>query len=319
MIINSSRRHTFCNCPMSYYLTYVRNIIPEAKYIPFLTGGAVHEGLATWYVCWDVEQAVIAMETNYRSELHDEPMVERDELIEKEIDLGKRMLTAYGKKYPTEKWSLERPEQTFKAVLGSSCFRCGTEYPSRYKLTEPNEHLANVLCPNYDCCAPVDFTIGKADLIVSWHGDLWFVEHKTAKQAGATYMQAFSRAHQTVGYVTQASKALGLTVRGVIINVLKKTKVPDFLRDVFVYGDNQKRQWELDTRLVCNAIRQYTAEHQWPQYTAACYRFGRCSFIPICDTFKNYDEIPATDIYPLGYIARTVDYGDAAFIKEERR
>ncbi len=313
MIINSSRRHRVCNCPMSYYWTYIRNVIPEQKYIPFMTGSAVHAGLAEWYTTWQEGQACMAMELNYRSELGDEPIAERDELIEKEIDLGRRMIEGYAKQYPTEDWSLERPEQIFKAVLGDACYRCGVVFQP--DLSKPNEDLAKLCCP--ECGSPIDFTIGKADLLVSWKNDLWFVEHKTAKQAGATYMQAFSRAHQTVGYVTQASKALNLKVRGVIINVLKKTKVSDYTRDIFVYSEATKARWALDTRLVCNAIRQYTGENQWPQYTEACYRFGKCAYNPLCEL--NQPDMSTGQILPMGYINRIVDYGDAAYIKEERK
>lgn len=299
---------------MKYYWNYERNIIPEGKYVPFMTGTAVHAGLESWYTYASPDAAVAALEESYRAEAEPEFIAERVELMDKEIAMGKRMIRAYTENYPTEDWDLQRPEQIFKAVLGERCSRCDEPYPKVNMVKTPNDELHRMLC--HYCPAPIDFTIGKSDLIVSWQGDMWFVEHKTAKAAGATYMQAFSRAHQTVGYVTQASKALGMKIRGCFINVLKKTQTPQFRRDIFVYPQGLRDRWVLDTQSFCDSVRRWKHDNFWPQFTGACYRYGKCAYNPLCDMNKPLED---SKILPLGYKKREIDYTDAAYIKEERR
>lgn len=320
MIINSSRGHTARSCPAKYCLNYELNIVPKKKAVPLMTGGAVHVGLAGWYASGNIDIALGMFEGKYREETKGFWIGEEQEIVEKEIAYGKYMLREYAKQYPSEHWEMARPESKFKVVLGEHCYVCEAPYDRQWQLDVkkmPNELASQSEC--LTCGAPIHILVGTADLLVTWKGGLWIVEHKTTKQAASNWIESFQRATQPSAYVYGMSKSLGHRVKGVLLNALKKTKVPDYIRDIFLRSAKQLNWFVKDTIEICNDIIRWKAQGWWQQYTEECYHWGRCPYIPLCNRYEEYHTIPLEEILPLGYEIREPDYGDAQYIQEEKR
>lgn len=319
MIVNSSRMHTGRSCPCKYCINYKLGIVPKKKAVPLMTGGSVHVGLAGWYASGDPDIPLGMFEGKYRSETKDFWIGEEQEVVEKEIEYGKYMLAEYFKQYPTEPWEMARPESKFKVILGEACWKCEEPYAWAQKMidTTANSELAKLVCPH--CGAPVHLLVGTADLVVSWKGHLWIVEHKTTKQGSSTWIESFKRGTQAMAYVYGISKQLNYRIKGLILNYLKKTKVPEFGRDIFMYEPNQLVQFVKDSIAYCNDTIRWEKEGHWQQYTEECYHWGRCPYIPICNMYKNPLDLDMKLIWSMGYEQKEPDYGDEAYIAEEKR
>jgi hypothetical protein len=285
-----------------------------------MTGSAVHVGLASWYTDGDMGKAIQAFKDKYTEETGGSYIGEEYEIISEQIAMGERMLKEYEREYPYEQWEMARPETTFKVVLGDKCWRCGKLYPpdvnQRVKKAK-NEEIFRWECS--ECTSPVHCLIGRADLIVTWNGKLFTVEHKTAKQAQANYIESFRRATQVSAYVYGISRHLGHRVSGTFVNILKKTKVPQYVRDVFLRSGKSLQWFEYDAIAFCEDVHRWKKSNWWQQYTEECYRFSRCPFIPICDRYEKYMDIPKEEIIPLGFEHREPDYGDEQYVEEEQR
>lgn len=320
MIINSSRMHTARSCPGKYCINYDLNIVPKKKSVPLMTGGAVHVGLAGWYASGDIEIACKMFEGKYRSETKDFWIGEEQEVVEKEIKYGKYMLEEYAKQYPTEHWELAKPESKFKVVLGEHCWWCKApwKFDQRAAVKDlSNEELSRLRCT--ECHSPVHLLVGTSDLVVTWKGGLWIIEHKTTKQGASNWIESFQRATQPSAYVYGTSKSLNHRVKGIMLNALKKTKVPDYIRDIFIRSAKSLDWFVKDSIAICNDIIRWKQEGWWQQFTEECYRWGRCPYVPICNKYEEYQSIDIAEILPLGYEIREPDYGDEQFIKEEKR
>ncbi len=325
MIINSSRLGTF-ECETKYLWTYELNITSKRKAIPLMTGGAVHEGLHVWRLTGDVEKAKQAMEKMYREEAGNVVLGEQQEIIEKEIEMSRRMLHEYSIEYPTEAWEFTRPEQKFKVLLGDHCLKCGTEYPKHSEIKEllarSNKEVSVLKCrdlytSNRVCDEPVHVLLGRVDAVVMWKGKMWNLESKTTKSAASNWIQSFSRDRQTGLYVYGMSKELGVKIAGTILDYLKKTKIPQFGRQLFMRANASINKAVSDCLTTVGYIEKLRKTGNYRQNTSECYRWKACPFIPLCEKFGDPKEIPLDEILPLGFERRKPDYGDPSFIEEK--
>lgn len=262
MKISHSRLQHYQTCPRLYYWRFVRNLVPTRTPLPLIVGKAVHAGLASHY-------AKEGKPTDHAHEMFDEVRAEepwmREELEglatqEKYVDY---ILERYMEHWTDEPWTVLAPE-----IEGHIELREG-------------EHLF----------------FFRADLLISWRGRPWLLEHKTTSQLGTTFFNRFRNDGQITSYCYGIWKKLGHRPVGALINAIRKTRNlegVEFARDVVMRSEKQLTDYMDQVALQCDDIEtvikaEYPEDdvRPWYMHTGSCNNWNRqCDFTELCYSFK---------------------------------
>lgn len=137
----------------------------------------------------------------------------------------------------------------------------------------------------YDLVARVESTDGKI------LPGTYIVEHKTSSRMDRSVTEGWHLDGEIIGEVMLWNKS-GMKrkygpLQGVIVNIITKTKVVNFHREIVSPPTGQLRKQYNDLK-VWRAMEQvYTATNKWPRAMAACWgRYGACEFFEECRDSK---------------------------------
>jgi hypothetical protein len=147
---------------------------------------------------------------------------------------------------------------------------------------------------------------GKIDMIVKIDGKYWIMEHKTASQIDAGYLDRQRHDLQIALYAIGYEQMTGNKITGIIYNVLKKAGLrqgktetieayftrlldkyktdPEMFFRTEIYLDNRKR---LDVKQELWDISQAMNTDNYFKNRTQCYVFGECEYFKICNSSDN--------------------------------
>lgn len=265
MKLDITRVKDFCTCPQLYDYKWNRGLRPRKEDRSKLDfGTAIHAGLEAYYKTWKVERATEA----YLHKLDD---VAPDHV---QRAYGVVMLEKYAQNYPSD-----RSEFTVISVEKELTRKVGS----------------HVL-------------MGRLDLLVERRSEpkgIYHMQHKTVGHTVAmeSYVRGFDLDWHERAYALLAREA-GYACNGSIINLLRKTKVPSYLRSYVMHSEEALSRFEHDFLSEAAGIEQAEAFHMYPQRPTSCVKpWGLCAFHSAC-VLGDVDENE--------FEKREMDYVDAA-------
>lgn len=291
IIMNQSSYKDFMNCQRLYGWKRLENLSPIGRRSALEIGTATHAGLAHIHSGYTVQEGVelaikkLTERAGPRLAFEDKDLPEAEEIV-------KTLLPAYVAHYEQtgELWTPLNQEIQFMVEVGD----------------DTNVYLR-----------------GKADNLSTAKGGLYLVDYKTAAKNDPRDLLKYELDVQLSAYIygltkhmTMESIARGgepVFIRGAIIDVLVKTKVPQFVRDFFTRTLEELQEFEREWVEINNRIRvqhaRVAAGEDWkvvfPRNTEHCFRYGTCPFRDVC--------LKDTEVRRALYNKRETDYVDEAY------
>lgn len=257
-------------CPSKYELRMRQGWTTRGKSGALGFGGAIHLGLAVWHKTGSLEQALIAINDGWPSDLPIDDFRTKEKCITTMIE--------YTKNYPSEGFTVvgapENPmiEVAFTIEMGLSipyCTKCSLE-----------THWEAKVCPN---CAtelePIEYG-GIFDGLIEFSNHVFILEHKSTSVLGGSYFNQFKPNNQVCGYIWAASQLSGKKVDGALINAIGvyKAGATKFERKMTSRSDVAIAEWKRSVQATCAEIKHHERTGLWPMRTQACTLYGLCEF-----------------------------------------
>jgi hypothetical protein len=123
-------------------------------------------------------------------------------------------------------------------------------------------------------------------------------EYKTTSQIPEGWITKFQLDQQTTGYVFLA-RHNGFPVKGAILNILRATKYPDYVRDTVLTPDWLIDEWEREVKNemlhieeAIEALERYGYQAMFPKSTDACFAYNtKCPFHKLCTESPRNREV----------------------------
>jgi hypothetical protein len=332
VIANISRISQFQECRRKAWNWHERRLMSTREAESLLVGGAFHKGVAVYFAEKDVEKAVVATEKEYRDRIEEQVsrgmlvLPEEQVIIERNIELSRRMVALYAEHFKTEDFQVVMPEVEFMVELPNTHHHCwfahrllhpdvpfqkcaGQDFPnSLLRTSETLEH--------YPHCVQPHFIKGKTDGIINWKKMLWLLEHKTSAMTGDIFFSRFQLDFQPTGYMYGIWKATGIRPHGFLLNVAKKPnkKALDqfnvaFEREPYLRSDVDLERFEREFILQCNDYEEAFRDGKIYMNTKSCTNYNRrCYYLDLC---LRGNETP----HPGEFRDRGPDYVDLSYYK----
>lgn len=179
------------NCRKACWWRYVRELVPVKKVEALFFGSAIHDCLERWHRDKDLYPVLDHIDSLY-------PNRNGDENEKKQWHLARAMMRAYSERYAFEDFEVVALEKVFSGPI----INPATGAPSR------------------------TFTLsGKVDGIIKKDGKFYILEHKTAAQVDAGYIDRLWCDFQTQLYAYYVEQQFGYRIAGVLYNILPKAKL----------------------------------------------------------------------------------------------
>lgn len=249
--------HTFATrfqCWYKYHLS--EHLKVDRFYSPALAVGTLlHEILATWY----------STPLNKDPSAQIENMIDlcRNNGYEKAVEETLRLMEAYlyywqpnGKVIRDSKGVISRPDDFFAPDT---------------EIVAVEEMLQTDTPFNYTC---------RMDLAIKRRDEIWVVDHKTARALDDSVTD-WALQGEILGLLWLAHKRWGSQVKGLIINLIVKTKVPKFERLVF---RSRPRNIEMHVNAIKALLEMQPIAEKlgWPRNFTACNSGYRCAYFDLC-------------------------------------
>jgi len=188
----------FQTCPKKCEIRHIRGIYPLEKERKLWLGGLVHIGLETWFDSGNMELVVNRINAErskaFTTYQNFDFLFDINEVINQAIGI----LHAYVQQYPQEIFTIELVETVF-------------EHP--------------IINPKTGAKSKTFYLLGKIDGVVkNPDGTLWVLEHKTASDITANYLERLWGDYQLKIYV-HLLQQLGFPVVGSIYDIVKKPTI----------------------------------------------------------------------------------------------
>lgn len=131
--------------------------------------------------------------------------------------------------------------------------------------------------------------IGEADAVIEMSGAVLGKETKTRATIPSGWIKMYEMDSQQVGYNWLLRKN-GIAARGVLLDIVRMTKYPEYVRHAYFYDDRHLKAWEDETlqqiRIIeSNLHRMADGEDPyiiWFKNTDNCYEWNRaCQFMDV--------------------------------------
>lgn len=255
-----SRSSTLQQCPYKYYRKYIKGDSNWADGLPpnpLQIGGAFHAFLACYY-----QREIDFDKGTPEDECCAEPGALADKLIDYNADVA----------LVNEAWRLFEAYANYYEQHGDWLKPLAVEYRAK----DPN---------GPDTC--------RYDLIaeVESHQKIlpgtYIVEHKTAGRRGREQSEGWHLDGEILGQVNIWKKARLSSkfgkLQGVIVNVVVKTDVPQFHREIVIPPNQVARRQAKDLKVFRATKAVYESMGYWPKAVASCIgRYGFCEFWDEC-------------------------------------
>jgi hypothetical protein len=292
--LNQSRVQTFLRCHRKYGWQYVEQLVPDRPTYHLSTGTAVHAALAAVKAgkATPEESVQIALET-FKDLLPKRKLPGDDEIIAENEEIIQAMVPAYFEHY-------KHDPEPWKPI--------GIEVAGRVEVGEGTGV----------------FLVFRTDALVIWRKMLWLVDHKTAKKLDPRDLMKYEMDIQPTAYaygITKlfAQQGRNMRVSGVIINVLVKTKVPQFAREQYTRTDDELAEFEREFVEIARDMKtrhlRVQAGENWKDVfyknTNECFSYGTCWFRDLC--------MHDTPTRRLSFRSREADYVDDPKILDKEK
>ncbi|MBM3749112.1 MAG: PD-(D/E)XK nuclease family protein, partial [Acidobacteria bacterium] len=181
----------FRNCRKAVEWRYLRELVPLERDWNLYFGSLIHECLRVWHRGRDLNEVLALIDRLCPNRLQDEGQ-------RRDWHLATAMMKGYADRYPSEEFEVIGLE---KALRGP------------------------IINPATGAASRSFVLAGKVDGVVSIGGDHFLLEHKTASQLDADYLERLWTDFQITLYAHYLEQALGIPITGVIYNILVKAKL----------------------------------------------------------------------------------------------
>lgn len=181
----------FRDCRMAFKWRYLDEIVALEQDKNLAFGTTIHEALRQWHGGAGIERILDFIDRTYVNRTQDERQ-------KADWHLATAMMKAYAKRYPTEEFEVVDLEKKFDG---------------------------SIVNPDTGASSRSFLLAGKVDGIVKQDGHYFLLEHKTASQLDAGYLERLWTDFQITLYAWYLEQTLDITVTGIIYNILVKTRL----------------------------------------------------------------------------------------------
>jgi hypothetical protein len=307
-----SRAAFFLQCRRKAYNMFIRGQDPHQTPDVLVIGGAYHAAVAYLTAKKDREGALEIAEKEYRLRISKDTLLPEElVIVEKNIELTKRMLNVQADMYLKDDWELLQPEIEFCVPLPNTEHHCQFVH----EILSANPPRGKEDFHELGMCYQPHYLKGRADGLISWKGMLWIIERKTSGMRQETFWTQWQLAAQPTGYIYGCWKGAGIRPNGFI---LEKTQKPaknaadqfhiTIEREPFLRSDADLLEFEKDISQIATDYERAYVEDTWYKNTASCLNWNRrCYFHDQCK--RNQEAIPGE------FRQRDKDYVDAEYYK----
>lgn len=313
IVLNQSRWKNFMNCQRLYAWGALERLSPVQRRSAPGIGTAVHAALAAFHAGQDTDGCVEVLK-EVTEKVSGPTSAFEDASVAEAAQVGEDVFRAYVQHYGTQDklWTPLNQEVEFLVEVqpgwAGQAFSVGGV--AAKQLGEVELEHTNI------------WLRGKADNLSVVHGALYLVDYKTAGRMDPRDLLKYELDAQLSAYMYGLTKQLSeesaktggqpLRVEGAIIDLLVKTKLPQFARETFTRTAEEMEEFELEFLEYASRIRdqhaRVAAGEDWklvfPKNTEHCFRYGTCPFRDLCA-----HDTPARRA---AYIQAEVDYVDTA-------
>jgi hypothetical protein len=268
IVLNQSSLKEYNNCRRLFGWTRLENLAPPDRRSALEIGTAIHKGLGVLHAGQSIDDAVNVAKASLEEAagplraFADKDLAEANAIVE-------RVLPAY-----YEHW----------ANAGELWTPLGQEIQALVEVGEGTNVWLRM----------------KADNLSTVHDALYIVDYKTAGRMDPRDLLKYEMDMQISAYLDGLTKQLSqdsmarggpaVIVRGAIIDVLVKTKVPQFARETYTRSYEELMEFEAEFVEYAKEIRRAYARvasgENWkivfPRNTEHCFRYGTCAFRDLC-------------------------------------
>jgi hypothetical protein len=181
----------FRNCRKACEYRYVLGLVPQKRDENLSFGSLIHDCLQLWHADRELDAVLELIDLRCAGRAG-------SEAAPRDCHLARAMMTGYAARYPEEDFEVVALEKTFEGAIINPV----TEAASR------------------------SFALaGKVDGIVRIGDEHYILEHKTAAQIGADFLERLWTDFQITIYSHYVEAAIGIPIVGVIYNVLAKARL----------------------------------------------------------------------------------------------
>lgn len=275
--LNQSRVQLFHNCHRKFYWWDICGLEQDRPRWALDIGTSVHLGLALLGSGETIDEVVKQSRDKLESLMPKRLLPGDAEVLEENKDVVEKLLRGYEAEYAGTTWVPIAQETKGCVEVGE-----GT----------------NIML------------VFRTDKLATWNNRLWIVDHKTAGKLDLRDLQKYEMALQFSAYSYAVTKFTRQAVAGVIIDVLVKTKTPQYARDLKTRSPRELDEFEAEFVEVGKEIawrKARVASGEDPKTvfyknTDECFRYGACPYRELC-----LDDTPVRRQL---YRQRTPDYVD---------
>jgi len=181
----------FRNCRKAVDWRYLQQLVPLQRDRNLHFGSLIHECLQSWHAQRDLPEVLDLIDRRCINRTQDEDQ-------RRDWHLATAMMKGYAARYPAEEFEVIALEKAFEGPIVNP----STGAASRsFKLA------------------------GKVDGILRIGGEYFILEHKTASQVDADYLEKLWTDFQITIYAHYIEQTMGVPITGIIYNVLVKAKL----------------------------------------------------------------------------------------------
>jgi RecB family exonuclease len=193
-LLTYSALNTFRNCPRKYKNRYLDNLRPRERVEALSFGSVIHTAIELWYRSTDTDSrlhdVLASIDEGYENRNTDPHQMAQ-------WHLATAMIRGYADRYTTEEFEVVEVEKEF---------------------------VGEIRNPDTGRQSQTFRIAGKVDGIVRCHDGLYLLEHKTASNVDASYLDKLWTDTQIALYCYYL-RELGYPIIGVIYNVLLKSRL----------------------------------------------------------------------------------------------
>jgi hypothetical protein len=253
-----SRYRDLQKCPYKFYLKHVAKRPKDNSPAPgaLETGSAFHALMAVYY------QRQIDFDAG-----KEEPVAEAGVLCDELIVAGGNP------NYINEAWRI------FEAY--ANFYEARHDYLIPLAVERWTQDVNGPDTCRYDLIAKVEDTT--APVLPG----IWIVEHKSSSRLDRAVTEGWHLDGEIIGELmiykrARLNRVYG-KLAGIIVNVITKTKVPNFHREIVSPPAAQMRRQVKDLRVWRATEAVYASTNTWPRALASCWdRYGPCEFFEEC-------------------------------------
>ena len=198
------------------------------------------------------------------------------------LDYALHVITGYNQAYNFEGLKPLLTEQPFCMPLGS--------FEVEQELLTYDPHIPGDI-PRLRYVKTINIVwMGRIDMIYSYQGKTFLMDHKTTSMMGATYFDDFNMSTAMIGYALGCAQLEDpYEIDSFTMNALalrkrtKSGKGVTFERKHFNITEAMIAEWHLDVRAHIANFLRYLINDYTPKNTKSCIgKYGKCPYFEVC-------------------------------------